>query len=214
MSGCLDGACFCVFNKGKHEEISFFEGWRRSELVGFLWLEVFQFWKFPDWKLQDSGSELKQGRKSCGCISFCSLCPCPALSHCVCILLSSPVRLPLIVQGCQRSSLHQRPSRCWVFVEDFIIAASAGSIVELQTPQCLLVKGCRFLKKTPPKQLFNDRGSECVLMHVNHSVFLFMCVCACASIQLFMSTSRQLFDLVYCTSADSHFHPRCCAVNT
>lgn len=70
------------------------------------------------------------------------------------------------------------------------------------------------LKKTPPKQLFNDIGSECVLMHVNHSVFLFMCVCACASIQLFMSTSRQLFDLVYCTSADSHFHPRCCAVNT
>lgn len=41
-----------------------------------------------------------------------------------------------------------------------------------------------------------------------------LCVCVCASIQLFMSTSRQLFDLVYCTSADSHFHPRCCAVNT
>lgn len=32
------------------------------------------------------------------------------------------------------------------------------------------------LKKNPPKQLFNDRGSECVLMHVKHSVFLFMCV--------------------------------------
>lgn len=47
--------------------------------------------------------------------------------------------------------------------------ASNSSVFARQRPP--------LLKKNPPKQLFNDRGSECVLMHVKHSVFLFMCVC-------------------------------------
>lgn len=49
--------------------------------------------------------------------------------------------------------------------------ASNSSVFARQRPP--------LLKKNPPKQLFNDRGSECVLMHATTQCF---CLCVCVRV--------------------------------